>query len=95
MALSRLLHEFAPRLKHLMPALLPSVLMLLRSKNRETIKSVLGFVKVCVFVSLCVCVRVCECLWKYMSVCVHGLGCGCAFVCVSLCVFCIHACMHD
>mmetsp|Transcript_19672 Transcript_19672/g.54892 ORF Transcript_19672/g.54892 Transcript_19672/m.54892 type:complete len:1497 (+) Transcript_19672:183-4673(+) len=47
MALSRLLHEFAPRLRLLMPALLPSVLMLLRSKSREIIKSVLGFVKVC------------------------------------------------
>jgi len=46
MALSRLLHEFAPRLRRLVPALLPSVLMLLRSKSREIIKSVLGFVKV-------------------------------------------------
>lgn len=46
MALARLLFEFAPVLAGLVPALLPSVLMLLRSKAREVIKAVLGFVKV-------------------------------------------------
>ena len=46
-ALARLLFEFAPVLAGLVPALLPSVLLLLRSKAREVIKSVLGFVKVC------------------------------------------------
>jgi ribosomal RNA-processing protein 12 len=48
MALARLLHEFAPRLRLLVPSLLPAVLMLLRSRSREIIKSVLGFVKVSV-----------------------------------------------
>lgn len=46
MALARLLYEFAPVLAGLVPDLLPAVLMLLRSKAREVIKSVLGFVKV-------------------------------------------------
>lgn len=46
MALARLLFEFAPVLAGLVPELLPAVLMLLRSKAREVIKSVLGFVKV-------------------------------------------------
>lgn len=41
----RLLYEFAPQLAGLVPELLPAVLMLLRSKAREVIKSVLGFVK--------------------------------------------------
>lgn len=45
MALARLLFEFAPVLAGLVPGLLPAVLMLLRSKAREVIKSVLGFVK--------------------------------------------------
>lgn len=48
MALARLLFEFAPVLAGLVPALLPSVLLLLRSKAREVIKAVLGFVKVVV-----------------------------------------------
>jgi ribosomal RNA-processing protein 12 len=46
MALARLLFEFAPVLAGLVPELLPAVLMLLRSRAREVIKSVLGFVKV-------------------------------------------------
>ena len=46
MSLARLLFEFAPVLAGLIPSLLPSVLMLLRSKAREVIKAVLGFVKV-------------------------------------------------
>ncbi|PRW60392.1 ARM repeat superfamily [Chlorella sorokiniana] len=46
MALARLLYEFAPLLAGLVPDLLPAVLMLLRTKAREVIKSVLGFVKV-------------------------------------------------
>lgn len=46
MALARLLYEFAPVLAGLVPDLLPAVLLLLRSKAREVIKSVLGFVKV-------------------------------------------------
>ncbi|GAB4822579.1 hypothetical protein N2152v2_009625 [Parachlorella kessleri] len=48
MALARLLFEFAPTLAGLVPELLPAVVMLLRSKAREVIKSVLGFVKVVV-----------------------------------------------
>jgi ribosomal RNA-processing protein 12 len=48
MALARLLFEFAPVLAGLVPTLLPSVLLLLRSKAREVIKAVLGFVKVVV-----------------------------------------------
>ena len=43
---ARLLYEFAPVLAGLVPDLLPAVLMLLRTKAREVIKSVLGFVKV-------------------------------------------------
>ena len=46
MALARLLYEFAPQLEAAAPQLLPVVLSLLRSKSREVIKSVLGFVKV-------------------------------------------------
>ncbi len=46
MGLARLLFEFAPALAGLVPDLLPAVLMLLRSRAREVIKSVLGFVKV-------------------------------------------------
>ena len=46
MALARLLYEFAPQLQASAPQLLPVVLTLLRSKSREVIKSVLGFVKV-------------------------------------------------
>lgn len=46
MALARLLYEFAPLLESAAPQLLPVVLSLLRSKSREIIKSVLGFIKV-------------------------------------------------
>lgn len=46
MALARLLFEFSPILSGLVPDLLPAVLMFLRSKAREVIKSVLGFIKV-------------------------------------------------
>ena len=46
MALARLLYEFVPQLEAAAPQLLPVVLSLLRSKSREVIKSVLGFVKV-------------------------------------------------
>ena len=46
MALARLLYEFASALSGLVPQLLPAVLSLLRSKSREIIKAVLGFVKV-------------------------------------------------
>jgi hypothetical protein len=45
MALARLLHEFAAELGGAAPALLPAVLMLLRSRAREVVKAVLGFVK--------------------------------------------------
>lgn len=48
MALARLLYEFPQQLVPLVPRLLPAVLMLLRSKNREVVKAVLGFVKVAV-----------------------------------------------
>ncbi len=46
MALARLLHQFAPQLGGVAPTLLPAVLMLLRTKSREVVKAVLGFVKV-------------------------------------------------
>ena len=46
MALARLLYEFAGALSGLVPQLLPAALSLLRSKSREIIKAVLGFVKV-------------------------------------------------
>eukprot|EP00955_Chlamydomonas_euryale_P090190 364519-Chlamydomonas_euryale.AAC.1 len=52
MALARLLYEFAPRLEGLAPRLLPAVLLLLRTKSREVVKSVLGFVKVRVHAAL-------------------------------------------
>ena len=49
-ALARLLYEFASRLEgtvpRTVPRLLPAVLMLLRTRSREVVKSVLGFVKV-------------------------------------------------
>ena len=47
MALARLLHQFSTQLGGVAPTLLPAVLMLLRTKSREVVKSVLGFVKVC------------------------------------------------
>jgi len=53
MALARLLYEFAPVLTGLIPSLLPPVLLLLRSKAREVIKAVLGFVKVILSIKLC------------------------------------------
>lgn len=46
MALARLMYEFVPQLQTSAPQLLPVILSLLRSKSREVIKSVLGFVKV-------------------------------------------------
>ena len=46
MALARLLYEFAPLLAGLVPDLLPAVLLLLRSRAREVVKSVLGVIKV-------------------------------------------------
>lgn len=45
-ALARLLYEFSAELCHTVPDLLPSALLLLKSRNREIIKSVLGLVKV-------------------------------------------------
>ncbi len=63
MALARLLYEFAGQLRPMVPQLLPAVLLLFRTRSREVVKSVLGFVKVCVCVracvSVCACVRVC------------------------------------
>ncbi|KAG2487102.1 hypothetical protein HYH03_014215 [Edaphochlamys debaryana] len=47
MALARLTYEFAPAMQRVAASLLPPVLSLLRGKARETIKAVLGFVKVC------------------------------------------------
>jgi hypothetical protein len=46
MALSRLTFEFAPQLQVIASQLLPSICALLRSKAREVIKAVLGFLKV-------------------------------------------------
>jgi len=45
MALARLLFEFGPDLQLVVSQLIPPVCSLLRSKARETIKAVLGFVK--------------------------------------------------
>ena len=45
-ALARLLYEFSSELCHTVPDLLPTALLLLKSKSREIIKSVLGLVKV-------------------------------------------------
>ena len=46
MALARLMYEFARPLEFAMGDLLPAVLSLLRTKSREVVKAVLGFVKV-------------------------------------------------
>eukprot|EP00850_Spirogloea_muscicola_P022198 SM000282S10601 [mRNA] locus=s282:83628:97088:+ [translate_table: standard] len=45
-ALARLLYEFSVHLVRTVPELLPTALLLLRSKSREIIKAVLGLVKV-------------------------------------------------
>ncbi|GLI63541.1 hypothetical protein VaNZ11_006530 [Volvox africanus] len=47
MALARLTYEFAAAMQNLVASLLPPVLSLLRSKAREVVKAVLGYVKVC------------------------------------------------
>lgn len=46
MALARMLYDFAGPLEYMMEKLLPAVLALLRTKSREVVKAVLGFVKV-------------------------------------------------
>lgn len=46
MALARLTFEFAPQLQVIAAQLLPAICALLRSKAREIVKSVLGFLKV-------------------------------------------------
>ena len=46
MALARLMYEFSGPLEYMVDDLLPAVLALLRSKSREIVKAVLGFVKV-------------------------------------------------
>lgn len=46
MALARLLYEFGGALSGLVPELLPAALSLLRSRAREVVKAVLGFLKV-------------------------------------------------
>lgn len=48
LALARILFEFTPKMVPLMDELLPAVLMLLRSKSREVLKAVLGFLKIAV-----------------------------------------------
>lgn len=48
MALARILFEFTPNLMPMIDELLPVVLMLLRSKSREVLKAVLGFLKIVV-----------------------------------------------
>ena len=53
MALARLMYEFAGQLEALAPHLLPVILSLLRSKSREIIKSVLGFLKVALQLQPC------------------------------------------
>ncbi len=46
MALARLVYEFGGALEGLAGELLPTVVMLMRTKSREVVKSVLGFIKV-------------------------------------------------
>lgn len=46
MALARLLYEFGGALSASVPELMPAVLSLLRSRAREVVKAVLGFLKV-------------------------------------------------
>ena len=45
-ALARLLFEFSAALIAAVPDLLPAVLLLIKTHNRETVKAVLGFVRV-------------------------------------------------
>ena len=45
-ALARLLHAFPDDTQRALPRLLPTVLLLLRTRSREVVKSVLGFAKV-------------------------------------------------
>lgn len=47
-ALSRLVYEFTSQLEASLAQMMEVVLMLLRSKSREVVASVLGFAKVCV-----------------------------------------------
>ena len=46
MSISRIVFEFGSRLGDSAPRLIPAVLLLLKSKNREVVKAVLGFIKV-------------------------------------------------
>eukprot|EP01026_Neomeris_dumetosa_P036307 TRINITY_DN29293_c0_g1_i2.p1 TRINITY_DN29293_c0_g1~~TRINITY_DN29293_c0_g1_i2.p1 ORF type:complete len:370 (+),score=57.74 TRINITY_DN29293_c0_g1_i2:93-1112(+) len=46
MGMGRLLYEFMPQLQHLLPQLVPAVAELFKSKSRELIVSVLGFMKI-------------------------------------------------
>jgi ribosomal RNA-processing protein 12 len=46
MALARLLYEFGGALAASVPELMPAALSLLRSRAREVVKAVLGFLKV-------------------------------------------------
>lgn len=45
-ALARLLFEFSAALIAAVPELLPAVLLLIKTHNRETVKAVLGFIRV-------------------------------------------------
>jgi len=51
MALARLLFEFSPAIMPMVHDLISAIVMLLRSKAREVIKAVLGFLKVCPLIS--------------------------------------------
>lgn len=59
MALARLLYEFAGPLEYMVDDLLPAVLALLRTKSREVVKAVLGFVKVLGLYPCVLCVTSC------------------------------------
>lgn len=80
MALARLLHQFSTQLGGVAPTLLPAVLMLLRTKSREVVKSVLGFVKV----RCCACLHVPSgwCAVEEMASCeepLHGRDAACGW----------------
>ena len=61
MALARLLYEFGGALAASVPELMPAVLSLLRSRAREVVKAVLGFLKVrpcpALLLSRCACLH--------------------------------------
>ena len=94
MALARLLYEFGGALAASVPELMPAVLSLLRSRAREVVKAVLGFLKVLLRLIHC---SQC-CVHNSLQMC--GLGSGdlslfCSIVgqFTCCCMLVSHACI--